>query len=210
MKKLLLSIGLLFAITLSASAQFGPNAHNVPIYRHFNNTGELRLHVAGELGFADIGGIFIHEMPYHYSVGGMIEYQTARRFSIGLGTEFYGFRHIDYTEISNGRFLNCVPVYANARVNSTGRTRFFAEAKLGYAIPTNRVYLNNIQGNVAAQGFYTGAAIGLMFSGNNISVGFNSLDICNVDTHEPVYYSNNRKMIATDFYIRYSYAFPLN
>ena len=204
-------MGIIFAMTLTASAQFGKNAHNIPIYRHFNNTGELRLHVAGELGFADLGGLFMHEMPYHYSIGGMVEYQTSRCISLGLGTEFYGTRHIDHEPFTNGRYLNCVPVYANVRANTTGRTRFFIEARVGYAIPTNHFYVSALNADVATQGFYTGAAVGLMFYGNNISVGFNSLDVVNASSHEPVYqHHGDRKLIATDFYLRYSYAFPLN
>ena len=216
MKKILFSIGFILAIILSANAQPGHRAHRRPQPRIGDNIGEVRLHVAGEIGFADIGGLFMHESPYHYSVGGMVEFQTARCLSLGLGAEYYGIRHINEKLFSPSKYLNCVPVYGNVRVNTSGFTKLFVDVQMGYAIPANQINFNQSSGTVVVQtpiqakGFYSGAAVGINFYGNNISVGFHSVDITNAETNQPLYSGNNRKLLATDFYLRYSYAFPLN
>ena len=159
----------------------------------------------------DIGGLFMHNMPYHYSVGGMAEFQTGQFLSLGVGAGYYGTRHINNNHFANESYLNCVPLYGNIRLSTNGWIRLFAEARAGYAFATNQVYVSNQGGNLAAQGFYTGAAVGLDFNNNNFSVGFNSVDISHADTYQPVYQNgSNHKLIATDFYLRYSYAIPLN
>lgn len=217
MKKILCSIGLILAIVLSANAQPSHRAHRRPQPRIGDNIGEVRLHIAGEIGFTDIGGIFMHRSPYHYSAGCMAEFQTGRCLSLGLGAEYYGIRHINEKIFSSGNYLNCVPIYGNVRLNTTGFTKFFVDLQMGYAIPPNQINLSQPEGTVIVQipiqakGFYSGAAVGVSFYGNNVSVGFNSVDITNAETNQPLYYNgSNRKRIATDFYLRYSYAFPLN
>ena len=227
MKRIILSLSLILAIVLSAGAQPYRRPHPIrPVRRHYipapkqhsrsqyitpydYSVGDVRLHILGELGLHDIGGIFMHNLPYHYSVGGMAEFQAGQCLSLGLGAEFYGTRHINRTHFTDGLYLNCVPIYGNVRLSTTGRVKLFAEARAGYAIPTNQV-INQGQGLVA-QGFYTGAAVGFGFYGNNFSFGFNSIDIRNVNTLQAVYYQGcDHKVIATDFYLRYSYAIPLN
>lgn len=226
MKKIILILVLALSVVLSANAQPHRRHRALPPRTYhvaptppdiFDNTGDIRLHVAGEIGFTDIGGLFMHQAPYHYSAGCMVEYQTSRCLSLGLGADFYGIRHINEKVFTSGNYLNCVPIYGNVRVNTTGFTKFFAELQLGYAIPTNQISLGQPEGTTIVQiptqakGFYSGAAVGISFYGNNVSVGFNSIDIINAETHQPLYHNgSNRKVMATDFYLRYSYAFPLN
>ena len=159
----------------------------------------------------------MHESPLHYGVGCLAEYQTGRCISLGMGAEFYGIRHINSIKyFSNGVYLNCIPVYGDIKINTTGFTKFFVEVQMGYAIPTNRISIGEHDGTVIVQipvqtkGFFSGAAIGISFYGNNISVGFKSVDIVNAETNQPIYFGSNRKIITTDFYLRYSYAIPLN
>ena len=91
MKKFLFSICLLLAVAVTAEAQIRP-PH--PRHRHhprrtivqprqkvaperiYSPIGEFRFHVYGELGSNDFGAGFMHESPYHFSVGGMAEYQV--------------------------------------------------------------------------------------------------------------------------------------
>ena len=159
----------------------------------------------------------MHETPFHYSAGCLGEYQIARCVSFGMGTEFYGIRHINsYKYFSKGDYLNCVPIFGDIKINTTGITRFFVEFQVGYAIPINRIPINQPDGTVIlrtqtqAKGFFSGSALGISFYGNNISVGFKSVDIFDAETHQHIYTGKNRKLVATDFYLRYSYAFALN
>ena len=179
--------------------------------RYYDPIGELRLHVTGELGFFDLSGLFMHRLPRHYSVGAVAEFQAGRVFSVGVGAEFYGSRGMNrynYSDI----YLNCVPVFGMARLSTPGRTKLFVEARVGYAIPINQVYLNDPGHTVAAQGLYTSAGVGLNFFGNNISVGFNGIDLRNVTPNQIIPLNNNSiwKRMFTDFFLRYSYAIPLN
>ena len=179
--------------------------------RYHDNIGEVRLHLGGELGFTDIGGLFMHELPYHYGIGAMAEVQTGRLLSLGVGADYYGSRNMDLGNYHYDTYLNCVPVYANIRLSTPGHTtRLFVEGKAGYAIPLNSVELTHpYRGEVVAQGFYTGAGIGLSFFGNNISMGFNSIDLH--DTGK-IHLLNGETAdgMFTDFYLKYSYALPLN
>ena len=212
MKKLLLSLVLVLAVTISASAQYRPYPkpcpQPAPKY-YYNPVGQLRLHVVGELGFLDLGGFFVHRMPRHYSVGAMAEFQAGRVFSLGLGAEFYGSRAMTYNQYNYYEYLNCVPVYGMVRLSTpNAHSRLFVEGKVGYAIPVNRVSTNIPGGVVAAQGFYTSAGLGVSFYGSNISIGFNSIDMRNqfVLLDGP---SSSAGMF-TDFYLRYSFALPMN
>ncbi|MBR6878006.1 MAG: hypothetical protein IKM95_01310 [Bacteroidales bacterium] len=222
MKKLLLSLGLILAITLSANAQrhhrtvrhrvtheYTTTSHQAPRRhapeRYSDNLGELRMHVAGELGITDIGGIFMHEYPYHFSIGAMAEAQVGRALSLGLGAEYYGTRSI-YPNQADKPYLSSVPIYANARLSTLGwGAKFFVEARAGYAIPVGSV---NVGGtNYAAKGFFTGAGIGFSCFGSNISIGVNALDVNNGYSQSHYHTSSD---IVTDVYLRYSFAIPVN
>lgn len=233
MKKTLLFLVLILAVTLSANAQRRhkvtrsykskhtytttaprprPRPRTRPWFqrpeRYYDNVGEVRLHVGGELGIMDLGGIFMHEAPHHYGVGAMAELQAGRMLSVGLGTDFYGSRGMDH-HFQSDEYLNCVPVYGMVRLSTPGSsTKLFVEARAGYAIPLNQVYARNLYRDVAAQGFYTGAGLGLSFYGSNLSVGFNSIDLH--PCHSLLNNGNSSKGMFTDIYLRYSYAIPLN
>lgn len=231
MKKLLVSLLLVLAVTLSAEAQHNrkphprrfarrphreapaprPRYHDRGMTYYYNPIGEVRLHVGGELGFTDIGGLFMHEIPYHYGIGAMAEVQTGRLLSLGLGADYYGSRNLGRGNYQNDTYLNCVPIYANIRLSTPGHcTRLFVEGKAGYAIPLNSVELTHpYRGEVVAQGFYTGVGVGLDFYNNNISIGFNSIDLHYVDKNH-LHNGSTADGMFTDFYIKYSYAFPLN
>ena len=198
MKKLLLSLGLILAITLSANAQ--RPRHHAPA-RYHNNIGEVRMHVIGELGLYDVGNIFYHEYPRHYSIGAMAESQLGRMLSIGLGAEYYGTRGI-YTNNAYRPYLNSVPVYGNLRLSTPGwDARCFIEGRAGYAFPIGSVSVSGT--HYAARGFFTGAGIGITLYGSNISVGVNTIDVNNG------FGENNHRDVVTDVYLRYSYAIPL-
>lgn len=215
MKKLLISLVLVLAVSFTASAQ-GRTVKRTykskytyttssprPRHRHnadipYNDIGEFRLHVIGELGSTDLTGLFWHEYPLHYSVGAMAEIQAGRILSLGLGAEYYGSRNA-LNHYSNSTYLNTVPVYANVRLSTPGSAvKFFVEARAGYAIPANKVSINYPH-DITAQGLYTGAGLGLSCFGNHLSVGFNTIDL-----------NHAQSRTFTDFYLRYSYAFPLN
>lgn len=233
MKKTLLILALIFSVAFSANAQRRhtvtrtykskhtyttsaprprPRPRTRPWFqrpdRYFNDIGEVRLHVGGELGIMDLGGIFMHEAPRHYDVGGMAELQAGRMLSLGLGADFYGSRGMDRDQFTSDEYLNCVPVYGMVRLSTPGNpTKLFVEARAGYAIPINQVYANRPGRNVVAQGFYTGAGIGLGFYGSNLSVGFNSIDLRPCHT---MHNCSSSTGMFTDVYLRYSYAIPLN
>lgn len=238
MKKTLLFLVLTLAVALSANAQrrhtvtrtykskhtyttTAPRPRPRPrpgwkqqrYERYHDNIGEVRLHLGGELGFTDIGGLFMHELPHHYGLGAMAEVQTGRLLSLGLGADYYGTRGMEGSSFCTDDYLNCVPVYANVRLSTPGwRTRLFVEGKVGYAIPVNSVQLSRpYLDNVSAQGFYTGAGLGLSFFGNNISIGFNSIDLRDMDSEiHLLHNSGTADGMFTDFYLKYSYAIPLN
>ena len=211
MKKLLLSLVLILAVAITATAQrrtvtrtykskctYTTSAPRPRPSHPYNDIGEIRLHIGGELGVGDPVGLFWHKTPRHYSVGAMAEVQAGRILSLGLGTEFYGSKfstdnHYNYS------YINTVPVYGNIRLSTPGwGTKCYVEARIGYAIPTNQINAYGSSPALVAKGFYTGAGIGLSCFGNNLSVGFNTIDLDKIDD------------AFTDFYIRYTYAFPLN
>ena len=221
MKRLIISLSLILAVAFSASAQFhhrpgprhpsrryyapAPNPNHHHTGRYEDNRGELRFHIAGELGITDIHGIFIHEYPYHYSVGGMAEAQVGRMLSLGLGAEYYGTRSIRPHQ-ADKPYLNCVPIYGNIRLATPGRgAQLFVEARAGYAIPTGSVFVNGTQ--YVAKGFFTGAGLGISCYGSNLSIGVNALDVNN-GYYQSMYHTSSD--IITDIYLRYSYAIPLN
>lgn len=218
MKKILLTLGIILAIASVANAQWHrsrpiPRPRPRPHFsvQYYPNAGEIRLHLAGELGISDPVGLFWHQYPQHYSVGAMVEAQAGRCLSFGLGAEYYGTKNLpgsydDYT------YLNTVPIYGNVRLSTSGRnSRLFVEARAGYAIATNQAEVNHPNRTIAAQGLYTGAGIGFDCYGSCLSIGFNSIDVRNVKSSQSTHHSfADADDLITDFYIRYSYAIPLN
>lgn len=184
--------------------------------RYDGHLGEVRLNLYGEINIVDIGGIFSHRKPFHYCLGTMAEYRVGRCLSLGLGADYYGLRRLDYKEFGKRNYLNCVPIYANVRFITTGHVKFFAELRAGYAIPINQVSIkqnsyNEPYRSIKASGFFTGSGIGLSYYGHSIGIGFNNVDIHDANTQQSVLHDgSNRKVIATDFYLRYSYSFALN
>jgi len=134
----------------------------------------------------------------------MVETQVGRRLSLGLGAEYYGTRNFHGNDRS---FLNSVPVYANARLSSTGwGTKLFIEGRAGYAFPIGSA---NIDGTTySTQGLFTGAGIGINFYGNSISIGLNAIDVNN--GYQLLDNDHTGSDIVTDVYLRYSYSFPVN
>lgn len=228
MKKLLLSLGLILAITLSANAQPGRRVHrhygHVPAPRpryeaplpFYDDIGQLRFHVAGELGINDLSGIFFHEYPYHFSAGGMLEVQTGRLLSLGLGAEYYATHNISFNNMQSmdRPYFTSLPVYANLRLSTPGNVaKFFVEVRAGYAFPLNYVTIGNSYGAYETRGFFTGGGIGFGCYGNNISIGMNAIDVNKYNgpvLHDGQGVGHGGRNIITDFYLRYSYAIPLN
>lgn len=220
MKRFLLSLSLILAITLMAEAQ--PYRHPQPCSSvryyapcpkaetpyYYDNIGEVRLHIAGELGIVDPVAFFWHRIPRHYSIGTMAEVQVSRRLSLGIGAEFYGTRVYDQ---AYSAYFNSVPVYGNIRLSSPGYgTKFFVEARAGYAIPVNIIGIGSPTNYYEARGFFTGGGIGFSFYGNNISFGVNAIDIANYNGVVLMNGSPTRARVNADFYLKYSYAIPLN
>ena len=216
MKRALLFL-LISIITVTAPAESHfPNTRKDKPTRYDGYVGEIRINLYGEIDLVDIGGLFSHRKPYHYCLGTMAEYQVGRCISLGLGADYYGFRRLDYKEFNKQAYLNCVPIYANAKFITTGRVKFFGELRAGYAIPINQISIKQNSysepyRSIQAKGFFSGSGIGVSYFGHSISIGFNNVDIHDTNTHQPVLHNgSNRKIIATDFYLRYSYAITLN
>ena len=219
MKKIILSLGIVLAIVFTANAQPGRPSqraphrpqHYVPAPRpsgpRIDNIGQVRLHISGELGITDFRGIFWHEWPKHFDVGLMAEVQTGRLFSIGLGTEYYA-TSTDYKYADRPYYMS-LPVYANVRLTTPGlHAGFFVEARAGYAFPLNAARVNNTVRET--RGFYTGGGIGFRCFGNNLSIGMNAIDVRNSNGTAFQNSDGGSPRIITDFYLRYSYAIPLN
>lgn len=221
MKKILLSLCLLIVLSISAEAQ---PRHPRPRYRHqprktmvqnqksnrpsrsYNPVGEVRIHVLGDLGVNDFGAIFHHDIPYHFSVGGMAEYQVGHVTSLGIGAEYYTsygenchlFQNMQET------YIHTLPVYANLRFMAPHASITpFIEGRLGYSIPLNTVTCNDFDGvhHYKSTGLYTGGAIGLKIYRTNLSLGVSVIDV--VDAR--LGFNGGRKDIITDYYLRLSF-----
>ena len=109
-------------------------------------------------------------------------------------------------------YFTSLPIYGNLRLSTPNHgVKFFVEARAGYAFPLNAVTISNPYRTCETRGFFTGGGIGLNGYGNSISIGMNAIDVSNYDGIILLYDSNSgRSPIITDFYIRYSYAIPLN
>lgn len=219
MKKIILSLGIILAIVCTANAQPGRPPRRAPhrTYRsapaprywepRFDDVGLVRLHVSGEFGIADLGGLFWHRVPKHFGAGLMAEVQTCRVFSIGVGAEYYATR-TDYRYADRPYFMS-LPVYANFRLSTPGvHVKLFVEARAGYAFPLNAVRTDYTV--VQTRGLYTGGGLGVSFYGNNISIGLNAVDVRTPMGWTYQAPDGRVSRVITDFYLRYSYAFPMN
>lgn len=223
MKKTMLSLCLLVALSVSAVAQPRPPR---PRYRHqpkrtvvqprksyhpsrrtYNPIGEFRFHVIGDLGVGDFGAIFQHEIPYHFSVGGMAEYQVGRATSLGIGAEYYSSYGENCVLFHNMQetYIHTLPIYANLRFAVPGAAVSpFIEGRLGYSLPMNTVSCTEFDGvhRYKSTGLYTGGAIGLKIYRTNLSLGVSVIDVVDADQG----FNGGRKDIISDYYVRLSFA----
>ena len=176
--------------------------------RFFNPYGELRFLVYGQLGRTDLGAIFRHEVPYHFAIGGLAEYQIGRITSVGVGAEFYSsygqnchlFRYMQET------YIHTLPLYANLRLALPhAPVSPFIEGRISYSLPLGRVTCNDPEGvhHYRSRGLYTGAAVGLKIFRTYLSFGLSTIDVVDAD-----YGFIGPKVDAiTDYYVRVSFAF---
>ena len=222
MKKTLLALCLLFVVSISAEAQIRP-PH--PRFRHhprravvqprerqvprlYDPVGDFRFHVYGELGSDDFGAIFMHEIPYHFAIGGMAEYQIGHFTSIGLGAEFlssYG-EHCDLFYNMQETYIHTLPIYANLKLTlPNAPISPFIEGRIGYSAPLGGVTCNDPEGvhHYQSTGLYTGGAVGLKIYRTNLSIGMSTIDVVNADQG----LIGPRMDVITDYYVRLSFAF---
>lgn len=222
MKKTLLSLCLLIVLSVSVEAQVRPPR---PRYRHqpkrsvvqprksqrpcrtYNPVGEFRFHMLGDLGVGDFSAVFQHEIPYHFSVGGMAEYQVGRATSLGIGAEYYSSYGENCVLFHNMQetYIHTLPIYANLRLTvPDSPVSPFIEGRLGYSAPLNTVTCNDASGvhHYQSTGLYTGGAIGLKMFNTNLSLGVSVIDVIDADQG----YNGGRKDIIKDYYVRLSFA----
>ena len=217
MKKLLLSLAFIFAISLNMNAQYGkrPNPryhrHHAPYEeesRRFDyGMNGMRFHVMGSIGCGDVFRMLRHARPDMFMIGGMFEYQVARPVALGVGVEFYGSDAYRSPLNANiDRYMLSLPVYANVRLMAPlGYVRPFIEGRIGYSIPLASAYSYNYGVQYQADGLFTGGAIGLIVGHSNFSFGINVSDIYRADSQ--AVFKNAVWAVSRDFYFRYSYAF---
>lgn len=223
MKKLLLSLCLLFALSISSEAQIRPprphHRHHPkrtvvqPRQRHspdrtYNPIGEYRFHVFGELGSNDFGAVFMHEIPYHFSVGGMAEYQVGHVTSIGVGAEYYSSygEHCHLFNNMQETYIHTLPIYANLKLTLPhAPISPFVEGRIGYSVPLGEVTCNDPEGvhHYKSTGMYTGGAVGIKIYHTQLSFGMSAIDIVDSDLG----FNGGRKDVITDYYVRFSFAF---
>lgn len=220
MKKTVLALCLLIALSITAQAQRPhpryrhnpPRAVEQPYDRHaprfFNPYANIHFNIYGELGHGDFGAIFRHEIPYHFAIGGMAEYQFCHFTSIGIGAEFlssYG-QHCSLFHNMQETYIHALPIYANLRLTIPhAPVSPFIEGRVGYAIPLGRVSCADPDGvhHYKAMGLYTGAAIGLKIYRVYLSWGISVFDVADAD-----YGAVGPRMdVIKDYYIRVAYAF---
>ena len=223
MKKLLLSLCLLFALSISSEAQIRPprphHRHHPkrtvvqPRQRHspdrtYNPIGEYRFHVFGELGSNDFGAVFMHEIPYHFSVGGMAEYQVGHVTSIGVGAEYYSSygEHCHLFNNMQETYIHTLPIYANLKLTLPhAPISPFVEGRIGYSVPLGEVTCNDPEGvhHYKSTGMYTGGAVGIKIYRTQLSFGMSAIDVVDSDLG----FNGGRKDVITDYYVRLSFAF---
>lgn len=222
MKKTVLALCLLFALSISAEAQIRPphlrfrhhprRTVEQPRERHESNRyspiGEFRLHVYGELGYDDFGAVFMHEIPYHFSVGGMSEYQIGYLTSIGIGAEYYSTygEHCNLFHNMQETYISTLPIYANLKLTLPNTPISpFIEGRIGYSVPLGAVTCNDPEGvhHYKSTGLYTGGAVGLKIYRTYISFGLSAIDIVDADLG----INGGWLDVITDYYVRLSFAF---
>ena len=222
MKKLMLALSLLFVLSMTAEAQMRPPRYR---YRHphrrtivrpeprnvpniYTPKGEVRVHAIADLGMWDWGAVFMHEIPYHFSVGGMVEYQLGNITSVGLGAEYYSSygQHCRLLENMQETYLHTVPVYASLKFAAPYvPVSPFIEGRLGFSIPAGHVtcYDANGEHRYISTGLYTAGGIGLKIYKVYLSCGVSVIDV--VDSE--LGFNEGRKDVITDYYARLSFAF---
>lgn len=219
MKKTLLALCLLLALSFTVEAQAHPRHRHHPqrtvVQPHerlapnlYNPIGEFRVHLYGELGHKDFRAIVRHEIPYHFSVGGMAEYQIGHITSVGVGTEFYSTygEHCDLFYNMQETYIHTLPIYANLRFSLPHvPVSPFIEGRIGYSIPLGRVTCHDNNGihHYQSSGLYTGGAVGLKIYHFNLSFGLSAIDIVDADLG----FKSPRMDVITDYYVRLSFAF---
>ena len=218
MKKTLLSLCLLFMLSVTAEAQ-----HRPPRHRHaprrtivkpkapkapnlYNPVGEIRLNVLADLGYNDFGAIFMHEIPYHFSVGGQIECQVGHFTSFGIGAEYYSSYGENCRLFSNmeDTYIHTVPIYANLKLAlPDAPISPFIEGRIGYSLPVNEVTCNDPDGihHYHSTGLYTGGAVGLKIFRTSLSCGVSVIDVVN----SSLGFSGGHQDVITDYYVRLSF-----
>ena len=214
MKKLLLSLALILSLTINMNAQAPRGqryARRAPSreYQHRpyrqqhvapmpSTIGDFRLHVLADMGTDDFSRLFWHEVPEHFSLGAMAEYQAGHITSIGLGAEFYSTL---YTVSGYGtEYLNAIPIYGNLRFSTPGGPiRPFIEGRVGYAQTLNKFVCGDME--YSTGGMYTGAAAGLSIYNLNLSFGVSAIDVYKT---LPEHYM---KDVVVDYTFRISFAF---
>lgn len=223
MKKLMLSVCLLLAVVFTAEAQVrSPHPRHrhqprrtivQPRQRHapdriYSPVGEFRFHVYGELGSNDFSAVFMHEIPYHFSVGGMAEYQIGHITSIGIGAEYYSSygEHCRLFEYMQQTYIHTLPIYANLKLSlPDAPISPFVEGRIGYSVPLGEVTCNDPEGvsHYKSTGLYTGGAVGIKIYRVNLSFGVSAIDVVDSDLG----FNGGRQDVITDYYVRLSYAF---
>ena len=222
MKKILFALCLLVGLSISAEAQIHPRHPRLRHHpnrtvvqpreeyapRHYSPVGEFRFHVLGELGSDDFGAIFMHEIPYHFSVGGMAEYQIGHLTSIGIGAEYYSSygEHCDLFYNMQETYIHTLPIYANLKLSlPNAPISPFIEGRIGYSAPLGKVTCNDPDGvhHYQSMGLYTGGAVGLRIYRTYLSFGMSSIDVVDADLG----FNGGRQDVITDYYVRLSFAF---
>ena len=223
MKKLVLSLCLLFVLSISSEAQIRPPR---PHHRHhpkrtvvqprekhhpdrnYNPIGAFQFQLYGELGSNDFGAVFMHEIPYHFSVGGMAEYQVGHVTSLGIGAEYYSSfgEHCRLFNNMQETYIHTLPVYANLKLALPhAPITPFVEGRIGYSVPIGYVTCNDMDGvhYYKSMGLYTGGAVGIKIYRTQLSFGMSAIDI--VDNE--LGFNGGRQDVITDYYVRLSFAF---
>ena len=223
MKKILLSLCLLFVLSISSEAQIRPprphHRHHPkrtvvqPRYRQmpdrtYSPIGEFRFNVFGELGSNDFGAVFMHEIPYHFSVGGLAEYQIGHITSFGIGAEYYSSygEHCRLFKNMQETYIHTLPIYANLKFTlPNAPISPFIEGRIGYSMPLGKVTCNDMDGvhYYKSMGLYTGGAVGIKIYRTQISFGMSAIDVVDADQG----FNGGRQDVITDYYVRLSFAF---
>ena len=192
---------------LPKRSEVQPAPRQTPTH-NYSPMGEFRFHVIGDLGLFDVGAIFMHEIPYHFSVGGMAEYQVGHVTSIGLGAEYYS-TYGEYCRLFDNMqetYIHTIPVYANLKF-ALPYTPIspFIEGRIGYSIPAGNVTCldQNGEHRYISTGLYTGGGIGLKIYKTYLSCGVSVIDVVDKDQG----FNGGRKDVITDCYVRLSFAF---